>query len=360
VRREAEIVIGQQLAGTAVDDAAPETIAFATRALGSTIRLTVHCAVGNPGAQGSARRAWDAVELELDAVDRCLSRFRDDSELTILNRQAGTGAIVPVSRRLRGALALVDRARRETGNRFDASVLDVLERIGEHGADLAPEAGSPPAIPGGARTNGAIEPLEAGRTGRTGTTGGSLAHVPPVPLDMGGVGKGLALRWAAAAALAELPDDGGLLLEAGGDLVAAGCPPDGGWRIGIEDAVSDPAAHADEQPLVVVAMDMGAVATSSIRVRNWRGPDGRQVHHLVDPSTREPARTGLLAVTVARTDPAWAEIWSKALFVAGRDAIADEARARGLAAWWVDDRGRLGMTPDARIRTLWAAEHRLG
>ncbi len=84
------------------------------------------------------------------------------------------------------------------------------------------------------------------------------------------------------------------------------------------------------------------------------------MHHIVDPATREPARTGLLAVTVARQDPAWAEIWSKALFVAGREAIADEARARGLAAWWVDDRGRLGMTPDARVRTLWAAEDRLG
>ena len=35
-------------------------------------------------------------------------------------------------------------------------------------------------------------------------------------------------------------------------------------------------------------------------------------------------------------------------------------RARGLAAWWVDDRGRLGMTPEARVRTLWAAEDRLG
>jgi thiamine biosynthesis lipoprotein len=80
----------------------------------------------------------------------------------------------------------------------------------------------------------------------------------------------------------------------------------------------------------------------------------------VDPRTGEPGRTGLIAVTVAWPDPAWAEVWSKALFLAGREAIGDEARRRGLPAWWVDDGGRLGMTPDGRMRTVWAREDRLG
>ena len=113
-------------------------------------------------------------------------------------------------------------------------------------------------------------------------------------------------------------------------------------------------------PLVVLQLVDPAVATSSVGVRNWIGPDGRPVHHLVDPSTQEPARTGLIAVTVAAADPAWAEVWSKALFLGGREAIGEEARARGLAAWWVDERGRLGMTPEARVRTVWVAEERVG
>jgi thiamine biosynthesis lipoprotein len=323
-----------------------------------------------------AARAWEAVRAELDAVDRSLSRFRDDSELTHLNRLAGSGTVIPVSRRLRVALALADRAGRVTAGRFDASVLETLERIGERGARLEdrPVAADMPDLPGLA--GGAVAVPMSERTRR--------AHVPPVPLDLGGVGKGLALRWAAEAALPELPGGSGMLLDAGGDIIAAGVPPDGGWRIGVEDPAGDSAAglsaaglaqpagstasagsvasvgSTGSDPLVVLELAHGAVATSSVRVRNWIGPDGRPVHHLVDPSTRAPARTGLLAVTVARSDPAWAEIWSKALFLAGRDAIAEEARGRGLAAWWVDDRGRLGMTPDARVRTLWAAEDRLG
>ncbi len=34
-------------------------------------------------------------------------------------------------------------------------------------------------------------------------------------------------------------------------------------------------------------------------MNRWRAPDGRLVHHLIDPSTGEPGGAGLLAVTVA-------------------------------------------------------------
>jgi len=289
-------------------------------------------------ALAAAERAWTEVLAEFDAVDAALSRFRDDSELTMLNRLAGTGAVVPVSGRTRRALAAIDRAFRVTGQRFDASVLGTLERIGEHGAALDRPA---PPRPAG-------DPAE--RRFRV--------HVPPVPVDMGGIGKGLALRWASERAQAVLPDGTGLLLEAGGDVASRGTPPDDGWRIGIEDPAAEDVAAAG--PVVVVALADGAVATSSVRVRNWIGPDGQAVHHLLDPRTGEPARGGLIAVTVAGPDPAWAEVWSKALFLDGREGIAADARARGVAAWWVDDRGMLGMTPEARVRTVWAAEARLG
>ena len=65
-------------------------------------------------------------------------------------------------------------------------------------------------------------------------------------------------------------------------------------------------------------------------------------------------------MSVAAPDPAWAEVWTKALFLAGRSSIAGEARARDLAAWWVTDEGRLGLTPAARERSTWVAETRVG
>jgi thiamine biosynthesis lipoprotein len=322
-------------------------VAFSARALGSSLRLTVHLPDAASSAEhaadhAAADAAWAEVRAEFDAVDVALSRFRDDSELTMLNRLAGSGRVVEVSWRTRRALAAVDRASRLTDGRFDASVLGALERIGEHGATLDPTrdaraANVPPVEPGNRR---------------------SLVHVPPVPVDMGGIGKGLALRWACARALRSLPPGAGVQIEAGGDVTAGGTPPEDGWRIGVEDPA---AADADEAaPLVVVELWSGAVATSSVRVRHWVAPDGRAVHHLLDPRTGEPARTGLIAVTVAAPDPAWAEVWSKALFLAGRTGIGAEARSRDIAAWWITDDGHLGLTPAARVRTAWAAEDRQG
>ena len=85
------------------------------------------------------------------------------------------------------------------------------------------------------------------------------------------------------------------------------------------------------------------------------GIEGRTVHHLIDPGTGEPGGAGLHSVTVAATDPAWAEVWSKALFLEGSDGIAGAARGRDLAAWWVTTDGALEMTPAARQRTTWVA-----
>jgi FAD:protein FMN transferase len=252
---------------------------------------------------------------------------------------------VAVSWRLRTMLAAVHRAGRVTAGRFDPSVLADLERLGEHGAVLD----TPVGLSGdGAPVVRLVPP---------GTPRASLVRAPAVPLDGGGIGKGLALRWASAAAMAALPAGAGLLLEAGGDITSAGTGPPAGWRVGIEDPIL-PGPEAE--PLAVLAVERGSVATSSVRVRNWIAPDGRRVHHLVDPRTGDPARTGLISVTVAAPDPAWSEVWSKSLFLAARDGIGGEARARGLAAWWVDDRGRLGMTPEARLCSEWVAEARVG
>ena len=269
-----------------------------------------------------------------------MSRFRDDSELTRLNRTAGSGTSMPVSARLRQALVAADRAHRISGGRFDPRVLADLDRLGYRGAPLMIESGDPPGTGAGSAVRPRPDEAVVERCGRHRV---AIAR----PIDLGGIGKGLTLRWAAARL-----EDGGttdLLLEAGGDLVALGRSPDGGpWQVAIEDPAGGDGA------LAVIGVAGLAVATSSTRVHRWV-VDGRSVHHLLDPRTGRPVDDGLAAVTVAGPDPAWAEVWSKVLFLGGLAAIAGEARSRGLAAWWVAADGTLAMTPAARALTSWVA-----
>ena len=323
--------------------------------MGSPLRFAL---VGATAAE--ARRAWAIVDTEIEAAEEALSRYRETSDLTRANRAAGREAglarWIDVDRRLRRALVAADRAGRRTAGRFDARVLADLERLGSVG--VAQTLGRPPDAAGGAGTDrrsvgdGRRSPLDV--HARWLWVDGRRPRIQlGIPVDLGGIGKGLALRWAWRAFRRAIGPAVGAMLDAGGDVVLGGPSPDGGaWSVGIEDP-----CHEGEH-VAVLAIEDGAVATSSVLVNRWRAPDGRLVHHLIDPTTGEPGGSGLLAVTVAGPDPAWAEVWSKTLFLAGRAGIADAARSRGLAAWWVTDDGALSMTPAARVRTAWEPDRR--
>ncbi len=297
----------------------PEYVRFEARAMGSALSLIL--------ADGSsARHDWASVIAEFEAAEAAMSRFRETSEVTRLNQTAGSGRAICVSMRLRRALVLADRATRMTDGRFDPRVLPDLDRLGYRGA----------AVPPGAAPTGSGPVVR-----RHGRAGLDIERA----VDLGGIGKGLTLRWAAD--ILERAGRRDYLLDAGGDIVARGMSPDDGpWRVGIEDPTGD-----SESTAVIEVSDL-AVATSSTRVNRWT-VDGRTVHHLLDPRTREPADRGLVAVTVAGPDPAWAEVWSKDLFLSGAASIATRARSRGLAAWWVADDGALEMTAAARALTIW-------
>jgi thiamine biosynthesis lipoprotein len=292
--------------------------------MASPLRLQVHGAPDDDAVAG-----WREVQDEFARSDAALSRFRADSDLTAANRDAGSGVPRTVGARLYRAVAAAERARRTTEGRFDARVLAHLERLGDTGTPL-------PTGEGRLR-----EPLRRPRER-------SLAL--DRPHDLGGIGKGLTLRWALRRLDRLRARAAGVLLEAGGDIVVSGRPEGlSSWSIGVEDPLGGPGQAA------VITLQHGAVCTSSVAQRAWWSPDGRPVHHLIDPATGEPGGGGLLSVTVAGADPAWAEVWSKALFLAGPNGIGDLARGRGLAAWWIDLSGALSMTPAARQRTAWLA-----
>ncbi len=314
--------------------------------MGSPLRLTI---VGRTARAATA--AWRSVVAEFEAAEQAMSRFRASSDLMTVDRAAGDDRPITVDRRLTRALVAADRAGRITDGRFDARVLGTLERLGYAGADVGPAAAADRGRTRDARTGDAgVQPDGSRRWLRADPRASMVSLTEPV--DLGGIGKGLTLRWAwrRLDRGGFFRPDGGAMIEAGGDLIAGGAAPqDGPWIIAIEDP------HGGEPPVATVALVQGAIATSSILVHHWTAPDGRQVHHLIDPRTGEPGGAGLASVTVAGPDPAWAEVWSKTLFLHGAERIASVARQRGLTAWWVSDDGRLEMTAGARARTTWVA-----
>ena len=157
-------------------------------------------------------------------------------------------------------------------------------------------------------------------------------RVGEFPIDLGGIGKGLALRWSAEAIQSEQTH---FLIEAGGDCICIGSGPTmNGWNIGVQNPF-----QPEGDPMLVLRLIDLAVCTSSIAVRSW-WQNGEFRHHLIHPMTGEPGGKGLAAVTVVAKDPAEAEIWSKSLFLVGKDRIKDFSESNNIPAAWISDHGQ--------------------
>ena len=61
----------------------------------------------------------------------------------------------------------------------------------------------------------------------------------------------------------------------------------------------------------------GAIATSGIGRRAWWTDSGDPAHHVLDPSTGEPAWTGLVSVTALAPTTLEAEVLAKAALLSG-------------------------------------------
>jgi thiamine biosynthesis lipoprotein len=88
--------------------------------------------------------------------------------------------------------------------------------------------------------------------------------------------------------------DCGALVSLGGDVAVAGQTPLGGWHVRVTDDHAAPAGAGGQ----TVTITGGGLATSSITVRTWT-VGGQRVHHIIDPSTGEPARSCWRTVSVA-------------------------------------------------------------
>lgn len=252
-------------------------------------------------------------------VEATLSRFDPDSPLSQLNRSPGRWVVVPDL--LFRAIGEALRSAELTGGAFDPTVLGALEAAG-----YARSFEQGPLAVG--------RPVPAGRWREVELARGVRAvRLPPgVRLDLGGIGKGLAVD-GAMAMLEHLP---GAIVNAGGDLAVRSAPGESP----VEVEVADPADA--ERTLLTFGLYNGAVATSSTLGRCW----GPGLHHIIDPTTGRPARSGVVAVTVVADRAARAEVLAKACIVLGRDRGLALLAAQGCPGLLVAGDGAILSTPE--------------
>ncbi len=251
---------------------------------------------------GEARTALLAVDRWMQRVERELSRFRPDSDLSRLNAAAGrpyrAGALLwQVTQ-----AALVHAAA--TDGVFDPTIGRALVEAGyDRSFELITDRRDAP------RSAFSL-PVATWRDIHFDSERRSITLPEGVQLDLGGIAKG----WAADRALDILQPLGPALVDAGGDLVIGDPPPgEDGWPLAVADPLSP------ENDLVFLTLANAGLATSGTDHRRWR-LGGRQHHHLIDPARRQPARTDILAASVIAATATQADVLALTLTVMGSGA----------------------------------------
>jgi thiamine biosynthesis lipoprotein len=255
------------------------------------------------------------AQQRVELLEQCWSRFRNDSELSLLNARAGRGPI-EVSPDL---LLLVTRMREAwnlSEGLFDPTVLSAMAAHG-YDADFAIVSARTAAT--------AINVIPA--PGMSGVLiDGSTVTLPAnVGIDPGAIGKGLAADVIAT----ELAATGAraVLVNLGGDLSVIGTL-DEPWAFGIEDE-RRPSDDPDRILRVLefpAGTDRIGVATSTTLKRRWA--QGRR-HHVIDPRTGTMGTSDLVQVTVIAAEAWQAEVLATTALLLPADD----------AATWIADRG---------------------
>ena len=242
---------------------------------------------------------WQSVFAEFTRVDEVMSRYREDSQLSRVNREAADQPVA-VSESLFEVLARSLEISTLSGGAFDISFASV----------------------------GYLYDFREGRQPDDDAVRNGLAHInfrdvvldkndstvrfrkPGLMLDLGGIAKGYAVD--RGIRVLEQAGIRHARLSAGGDMRLLGDRRGRPWMVGVRDP-----RNRDRQAVVIPLSDT-AISTSGDYERFFIDDEGRRVHHILSPSTGRPAGE-VQSVTILGDEAMTTDALSTAVFVLGAE-----------------------------------------
>jgi len=288
---------------------------FRGPAMGATYTLKL---AGIAGLAAEAAR--DAVHDALQSIERRMSTYLPDSELSRLNRsEAGTPLVLSAD--TFAVLALAREIAQETGGAFDVTVAPLVDAWGfgpSRDRRVVAQHERRALLPRVGRDKLA---LDAGR--RT-----AVKARADVAADLSAIAKGYGVDQAARAL--DALGVAHYMIEAGGEVRTRGRNAEASpWQIAIEAPDAVP-----QKPWLVLPLSGLSLATSG-DYRIFFESDGRRYCHEIDPQAGQPIDNGVASVSVVAPDCARADAMATALMVMGEARGAAFAAERGIAAYFI-------------------------
>ena len=269
-----------------------------------------------------ADRTAQQVLSVFHEVDQQMSRYREDSELSRVNREAADHPVVVSP----GLFRVLEKARtisELSGGAFDISFGSVGYlydyRTGHQPSDADIESRL-------AHINYRDIVLDPENSTVFYRQHGLLA-------DLGGIAKGYSVDLG----IERLQQAGirNARLSAGGDMRLLGDHRGRPWIVGVRDP------RAEELKAVVLPLSDTAVSTSGDYERFFMDDQGNRIHHILSPGTGKPVR-GVQSVTILGPNALTTDGLSTAVFVLGPERGLDMInRLPGIDAIIIDDNRKM-------------------
>ena len=304
------------------------------KTMGTFWRVSV---IGVDEAKAQALRA--KVQAQLDADDRLLSTWKNDSALMRFNHAADTRPW-PVSEAMADIVTLSLRIGAKTDGAMDITVGPLVNLWG-FGPDKQPVATPDAQAIAAAKARTGLQHLQViNQSGRQFLQ----KDIPDLFVDLSTVGEGYA-----ADHLARLMEQEGIsryLVSVGGALVSRGMNGEGKpWRVAIQKPT-------DRENAVQAIVDInGHGISTSGSYRNYYELDGKRISHVIDPQTGQPITHKLVSVTVIAPTALEADGWDTGLMVLGPEKAQQVVREEGLAVYMIVKEGegfKTWMSPQFR------------
>ena len=259
------------------------------------------------------------VEMSLDTVNRLMSTYQPDSEVSRFNDSSSTEPFA-VSPETAAVVAMALQVSEESGGAFDITVGPLVDAWG-FGPDktrLSPSQEEIDTLRQRVGYQHLSVDLEANTIAKA---------IPELHIDLSAIAKGYGVDQVAGAV-----ENSGVVydyfIEVGGEIRTHGLNADGvPWRVGIEKPL-------DHERTIqrIVGLSGNAMATSG-DYRNYYEENGERLSHTIDPRTGRPITHRLASVSVFHNECAMADAYATAIMVLGEDAGMAFAEELGLPVY---------------------------
>ena len=275
-------------------------VSFSGKTMGTIYHITVVT-----GFFENTKALKDKIDMRLDEINKSMSTFRKDSEISKFNALKQTGEEFYISDDFFNVMTVSQNIYVLTGGAWDGTIEPILNLWGFGNSENKKR------IPSKSEIKTLLADIGFNNIEMS-ANHYLVKRKASISLDFSSIAKGYGVDQVAA--LIRIDGIKNYLVEIGGEVFAQGLRKDGKkWKIGINNPLKE--SPFDQVYKAVSLQDKGFATSGDYR--NYFECQGKQFSHILDPRNGYPINNGVVSVSIVADTCTFADGLATAVMVLG-------------------------------------------